>query len=91
VQLNAKMMLLKIYYELDEVDALESLLESMRAYLNRKEVTGYYRSNYQNIIRYTRKLVRINPYDKAPKEKLRQEIQQVNPLTEREWLLRQLE
>ncbi len=91
VQLNAKMMLLKIYYELDEVDALESLLESMRAYLNRKEVTGYYRSNYQNIIRYTRKLVRINPYDKAPKEKLRQEIQQINPLTEREWLLRQLE
>ena len=91
IQLNAKTMLLKIYYELEEIDALESLLESMRTYLNRKELVGAYRPNYQNIIRYTKKLVRINPYDKERKEKLRQEITAANPLTERDWLLKQLD
>ncbi len=91
IQLNAKTMLLKMYYELDETDAIESLLESMRTYLSRKEIIGYHRSNYQNIIRYTKKLVRLNPYNKLHKEKLQQEIAVANPLTEREWLLRQLE
>jgi hypothetical protein len=91
IHLSAKTMLLKIYYELNETDALESLLESMRTYLNRKELVGAYRPNYQNIIRYTKKLVRINPYDKDRKEKLRQEIIKANPLSERDWLIRQLE
>lgn len=91
IQLNAKTMLSKIYYELDETDALESLLESMRTYLNRKEVIGYHRSNYNNIIRYTKKLVRMNPYNKVQKDKLRQEIATANPLTERDWLLKQLD
>ncbi|MFN7116562.1 MAG: hypothetical protein ACK4TA_07150 [Saprospiraceae bacterium] len=91
IHLSAKTMLLKIYYELEEIDALESLLESMRTYLNRKELVGSYRPIYQNIIRYTKKLVRLNPYDKARKEKLRQEILNVNPLPERPWLLKQLD
>ncbi len=91
VHLNAKTMLFKMYYELDEVDALESLLESLRTYISRKEVIGYHRANYQNIIRYTKKLVRINPYNKVQKEKLREEIVQANPLTERDWLLKQLD
>lgn len=91
IHMSAKTMLLKIYFELNEIDALESLLESMRTYLNRKELVGAYRPNYQNIIRYTKKLVRINPYDKDRKEKLRQEIMAANPLTEKAWLLKQLE
>lgn len=91
INLNAKTMLFKMYYELDEIDALESLLESMRTYIQRKEVMGYHKSNYQNIIRYTKKLVRINPYDNGQRDKLRQEILSANPLTEREWLLEQLE
>lgn len=91
IQLSAKSMLIKIYYELEETDALESLLESMRTYLNRKGVIAYHRANYQNMIRYTKKLVRINPYNKVQKEKLRQEIATANPLTERDWLLKQLD
>lgn len=91
IHLSAKTMLLKIYYEMAEVDALDSLLESMRTYLNRKELVGVYRPIYQNIIRYTKKLARLNPYDKVRKEKLRQEILAANPLPERDWLIRQLE
>lgn len=90
INLNAKTLLVKIYYENDEFDTLESLLESMRIYIRRKEVLGYHKANYQNIIRFTKKLVRINPFDKKEKEKLRESIVQTTPLTEKEWLLEQL-
>lgn len=89
--LNAKSMLLKIFYENEDLDPLESLLGSMRSYINRKEVIGYHKTNYQNIIRYTRKLIRINPYDNNQKAKLKTEIMAANPLTEKTWLLEQLE
>ena len=91
VNLNAKTMLFKMYYELDEHDALESLLESMRTYILRKNLMGYHKTNYQNIIKCTKRLVRVTPYNTQQKEKLRDEIQAMKPLTEKEWLLEQLE
>ncbi len=48
-------------------------------------------SNYKNIITYTRKILKVKPYDKIAKEKLRAELQEASPLTERRWLLEQLE
>ena len=91
IYLSAKSMLIKMYYELDEIDALESLLESTRTYIQRKEVMGYHRENYKNIITYTRKLLRTNLYDKTAKAKLKKEISAIKPLTEKKWLLEQLE
>lgn len=91
VNLSAKTMLLKMYYELSEFKALESLLESMRAYLQRKQVLGYHKSNYKNIVRYTKKLLKVNPYSKEHIAKLQQEIEEATPLTEKAWLLKQLD
>lgn len=91
MNLNAKAMLLKMYYEQDEIDVLESLLESMRTYMRRKKVIGYHKNIYKNLIQYTKKLIRINPFNKDHKTKLRQEIETADPLPERQWLLEQLE
>lgn len=88
----AKTMLLKIYYEKEEFDALESLLESMRIYLQRKEALDPNRkAAYKNMISLMKKLVNLNPYAKGPKEKLRELIISTNPLMERDWLMRQLD
>jgi hypothetical protein len=57
--LSAKTILLKIYYELDEFDALDAHLSSMRTYLSRKRVLGYHKTNYQNIINFTQKITKI--------------------------------
>lgn len=91
LNLNAKSMLLKMFYEQDEWDALDSLLESMRIYLKRKEVIGYHKANYQNIVRYTKKLARINPFDKEQVTEFKGEVESASPLTERAWLLEQIE
>jgi hypothetical protein len=91
ISLVGKTMLLKMYYELDEFNALESLLGSMKTYLQRKKVMGYHKNNYQNIILYAHKLLKVKPFDKEQKQKLRQEIEHTTPLTERKWLLAQLD
>ncbi len=88
----AKTMLLKIYYEQGEFDAFESLLESMRIYLQRKEALDTHRKTaYKNLISIMKKLLHLNPYSKTQTERLRTLVQETNPLMEREWLLRQLE
>lgn len=91
LNLNAKTFLLKMYLEKGETKALDSLLDSMRTYVRRKDVVGYHKENYRNIIKYTKKLVKVNPYSKADKKKLQEDIQTASPLTEKKWLLAQID
>ena len=42
------------------------------------------------MVRYTKKLLKVNPYSRAQKEKLKAEIEAAKPLTEKAWLLKQL-
>jgi len=90
LNLTAKIFLLKMYYEQEEFKVLDSLLDSMRTYIRRKKIVGYHKENYQNIIKHTKKLVRVNPFSKKDKEKLKIAIEGASPLTERTWLLDQL-
>ncbi len=87
--LAAKVMLCKIYYLLDESDALENQLDSIQIYIRRKKVLGYHKDNYQAIVRFIRRLVALNPNDPAQKYALRQQIAAAAVLTERDWLMKQ--
>ncbi len=88
--LLAKTMLVKMYYELDEFDALDSLIESMRNYLQRKNVMGYHKESFKHMIYCTKKLLKIIPGDNEQLKKIKTEIQTIEPLMERKWLLEQL-
>ena len=87
----AKTLLMKIYFETGEMEALESHLHNMKTYIRRQRAFGYHRDNYLNIIHFTQALMDLNPYQKDGKNKLRQEIESAGRLTEREWLLEMLE
>jgi hypothetical protein len=92
INLRSKALLMKMFYEQDMMEPLDSLLEATRTYMTRKKVMAYHKAFFSNVVQLTRKLVRINPYDTEQKQKLREEIQLANPLTpkERHWLLEQL-
>lgn len=90
LNLDAKITLIKIYYETNSITALDSFLNSFYVYLQRKEIMGYHQNNYKNIVKYTRKLAYIASHDKIGIQKLQQQIEQENPLTERAWLLEQI-
>ena len=88
--LLAKTLLLKIYFELDEFDLLESQVDSMLTYIRRKTLSDLHRNNFNNIARLTRQLSRLGP-NRKKKETLRQKIQDTSPLSEKKWLAEQLE
>lgn len=89
--LHAKRILLKIYYETNAEKALESLLDSIKIYLYRHKKLGFYKDSYLNLVKYTQKLVRLNPYDKTAKIELQQAIENEKSLLEKAWFLEQLE
>lgn len=86
--LNAKAMLLAIYYETDEFDALDSLYDAILAYLNRhKEIPAHPKKAFRQLVSFTRRLTRLMPGDKTALEKLKTEIQSTHPVASQNWLL----
>ena len=89
MNLDAKFTLLKIYVEQSEHDVLDSLLESMRIYLQRKEVMGYHKEYYSKVIRLTKKMIGIDQSKKA-KTALRKKVMELKVASTREWFLGQI-
>ncbi len=87
----AKTLQLKIYYEIDEYDAMDSQLDSMTTYLRRKTLSDLHKDNFGNIVRLVRRMSRLAPGDREKKAALKTQIETTSPLTEKKWLLEQLE
>lgn len=88
--LAAKFMLVKIYFETKEYEALVGLLNTFKVYLFRQKKIGYHKERYKNIIRFSEKLYAQIDVSKAKKLKLRNEIEQVADLPDKEWFLEML-
>ena len=86
LNLAAKTMLVKIYFELKEWAILDATLDSFSVFLNRQKQLAYHRLNYKNFIHFMKKMVRLN-HDKLNLKKLEADIIATNPLTEKKWLL----
>ncbi|MEM6378170.1 MAG: hypothetical protein AAF705_08150, partial [Bacteroidota bacterium] len=92
LNLNIKSMLVRIYYHEDEFQLLDALLESMKVYINRKKIlVAQHKRPFMNLIKYTKKLIKVNPYDRSAKIKLRQEIEVAHPLIAKDWFLEQVD
>jgi len=89
LNLAAKTVMLKIFYEQDELDRLEAHLEAMRTFIRRKQIMGYHRANYLNLIAFVKKLLDCNPYIKTEKIALKAEIELKKAIAEKDWLLKQ--
>ena len=64
--LNSKEMLLKIYYEMNEEEALHNLLASFRIYLKRnKLISDNIRLPYQNFISLLTQTVKSEPHQRS--------------------------
>lgn len=85
--LDSKVMLLKIYFESEELEALESLIDSFRTYLRRnRDISSEHRRNYQNLIRFVRQLSRWQRGDQVTLAKIAEEIRQTDQLADANWL-----
>lgn len=87
-KLGTKMLLIKVYYELKEEDALLSLLASFSLFLKRnKQMSKQVREMYLNFCSIVQSITRRNPKHLA---KIKQKIKTDKLLTDRRWLLQEV-
>lgn len=85
--LGSKLLLLLTYFEMGEFLALDSLLDSFRIYLRRnRQISREVKQQYLNVIRFTRKLSRVNPGDEKRLLKIEEQVQNCKTLAARQWL-----
>lgn len=89
MEVAARRMLLKIYFELNESEALYSLLDSFKNYIYRHKEIGYHKVPYLNLIKYTKKRVSLNPKNQVALNKLKSKIENTDQLADKKWLLAQ--
>jgi tetratricopeptide (TPR) repeat protein len=90
LSLAAKTLLMKIYFEAEELRLLDALLDSMTIFLRRKKIIGYHKQNYLNIVKFGRKLSALNRYDRVAVANFKKAVETAPHLTERSWFLGQI-
>lgn len=87
----AKTIQLKSYYELDEEEALFSLLEASRKYIKRnQQLSAYQKQSNANFLRIITRLQRLRAkptLDKAAAKALLRRIDELPEVAHKEWLL----
>lgn len=85
--LDARVLLIKTYYELDEFGLLDYSIGNMKQQLKRKKLQSYHQTVYGNFVSNISKLVHLRPYDKKARSAFRQKLTATNAVAEKEWLL----
>ena len=85
--LNARRMMMRIYYETGAMNALDSAIDSFQAYIRRQKDIGQYRESYQRLLKYMRKLANVNINDSAKLSVLSEDIQNSEAFPEKEWMV----
>ena len=90
--INSKNYLLVVYYEMDELDVLESTLESFAVFLRReKSINENFRSFHINFTKYLRALVKNGYSGKEKLTSLKNEISEQKNVGNKKWLLEKID
>lgn len=89
--LISRMLLIKIYYLQGAWEPLEAQLTNLDHFIRRAALSQFHKENYQQIIRFIRRLIALPPYDEEKKAQLYQDISNSSSLSEKSWLLEQLD
>ncbi len=90
--LDARAYLLRIYYETDNAIGMEALLNSFRLFLRRhKHLASQRLVNFQEFVRFFRRLINLPPDKPQRVQKLKEEILQSEVNAGRDWLMEKLD
>jgi hypothetical protein len=89
---EAKVLMLKIYYEMRLFDAAESLIDSFSHFLSKnKIVSSIYREQFMNFLRFLKALIRCansgKPGIRTELHELKKKIEQTPSVINKSWLL----
>jgi len=90
-KLSSKVMLINTYFELGEIEALISLLDSFRTYLGRNtQIKKDRKERHLTFVKHVRKFVQIPRNDKESLNKLKLKIEGTENLINKSWLLEKI-
>ena len=90
--LNCKFILLKSFYELEEIGPMYSLVDTLYNYLRRnKQVSKYQKEVRFNFLKYIKKLIKVMYRDKDMLRKLKEEISEAKHVYNHTWLLQKID
>ncbi len=91
ITLNARVLLIKTFYELDQLDLAEHQLRNTQNFVSRQKNLSYHADIFKKNLRFLSKLLRVNLSDTKETKALTTEISEQKGLTETRWLLSKLE
>ncbi len=90
--LGSKVILIQTYYELNEILALESLIDSFRIYLRRNKVLSKnLKREYINYLGFVKKLMTLSGVEKKAIIKFREQVMANTSPTHKKWLLEKID
>ncbi len=85
--LDSRTLLIKIYYQLDEWDPMQSAIEAFKVYLRRnKTLSENVKILYSNFLKYIDKLSRLTKRDNQKLKELRDKIEEIKQIADLGWL-----
>lgn len=90
ITLNARVLLIKTFYELDMLDLVEHQIRSFQNFIGRQKNLSYHANIFKDNLRFISRLVRLNWANTREINDLIQDVRQQKTLTERSWLLSKL-
>jgi hypothetical protein len=85
--LDVRCMMMQIYYQISETSLLDSLLDSTKMFLLRHDDVGYVKENYDNFVKYLKKIVLLKLSDVAERAKLKTEIEAVEYIYNKDFFI----
>ncbi len=90
--LSAKQLLVRTYFELGEILALDSLIDSFKIFLRRnKLISKSQKREYLNFLNFVKNLTILSAADNRKIAKLRARIETASSITPKKWLLEKID
>ncbi len=87
--LSTKMLIIKIYYEKDKIDSLETTIHAFKKYLSRKDILGYHKESYKFALTIINQLLQPD-LSKTQLQEIKTNVL-ASKVSEKEWLLQQID
>lgn len=85
--LDTRTMQIKIYYQLDEWDPMQSAIEAFKVYLRRnKTLSDNVKQLYNNFLKFIERLSKLTKRDKLKLQELKERIEETRQIADIGWL-----
>jgi len=92
-ELRVKVLRIKTFYELDDVDSMNAALDALKMHISRQEtLSEFYKKRFKNFANFLYRICYLSEMEKEKWQKLHQELSVIgtNDFWDKEWILKKV-